>query len=500
MNVKKTATAVVLALAGFSFTAAPALALEPPNTGMGLPPVPTDIDPRSPVAMEQTSQCARSARLDGTNVRNTPPANDAFAVDELHKFATGQGVKVAVIDSGVNPTDRLPRLEGGGDFITDTRGLEDCDHHGTLIAGIIGATESPDDGFVGVAPESTILSIRQTSQAFEPEDNDDDDTSSGTPSLATAATAIVHAVNQGSNVINMSLTSCYPSSAGVDTSDVAAALKYAYDRNVVVVTSAGNADGVGCEPNPQYSPSSGTDARNWSGATTMSMPSYYNPWLISVGGSTLTGEAYQNTMTGPWVQTAAPAVNIVSLDPEAPAGGIVNATMTDDGPQPYNGTSFSSAYIAGLAALLKEKYPDDTVDQTKARIFRTAHTASSGDINTVGFGNADPVAALTDDVDTSPMPDSPTVYIQSAGASLEEENSMSPLIITLIVIGVVSTLGIITFLTVSVRSSSTKVDEDKIRGKTAREINTEKKRVRRLAKEELKKRKTAQREYRKKKK
>ncbi|NKS02621.1 hypothetical protein GS528_16765 [Rhodococcus hoagii] len=71
---------------------------------------------------------------------------------------------------------------------------------------------------------------------------------------------------------------------------------------------------------------------------------------MSVGGTTLTGEPYAGTMAGPWVAVGAPAVDITSLDPtKGDAGGLTNAVVGKDGPRPITGTSFASAYVAGLA-------------------------------------------------------------------------------------------------------------------------------------------------------
>ena len=156
---------------------------------------------------------------------------------ELHKYATGKGVKIAIIDSGVTPNPRLPNLKGGGDYVMGKNGLEDCDHHGTLIASIIGAQPSPDDTFQGIAPDAELISIRQTSGAYGPEKEEDKDKASST--LATLANGIVRATNMGADVINMSVTSCYPSDTEVDTNDLKAALNYAYQKGVIMVTAAG---------------------------------------------------------------------------------------------------------------------------------------------------------------------------------------------------------------------------------------------------------------------
>ncbi|ULD39003.1 type VII secretion-associated serine protease mycosin [Rhodococcus qingshengii] len=383
---------VLLASAG-----APAVAVEPPDIP-GIPLVtPEDPTPAPAVPMEQKTSCATSATLAGSDFTRAAPANVSFGVDELHRYATGEGITVAVIDSGVSPNVRLPRLNGGGDYIGTANGLEDCDHHGTLVAGIIAATPSNGDGFVGVAPDATVLSIRQTSSAYEPVDKGPNAPPGGASTLATLARSIVRAANSDVDVINLSITACYPTDQFVDTSDVASALRYAVDvKNVVVVTAAGNSGAESCTSNPGFDPTNASDPRNWDGVTHVSMPSFYAPLALSVGGTTLTSEAYTGTMAGPWVSVAAPAVDIVSLDPtKGDTGGMTNATVGKDGPRPITGTSFASAYVAGLAALIREKYPDLTAREVMDRIRNTAHTPGSGDRNLIGSGVVDPVAALT---------------------------------------------------------------------------------------------------------
>ena len=73
-----------------------------------------------------------------------------------------------------------------------------------------------------------------------------------------------------------------------------------------------------------------------------------------------------------------------------------------DGPIPINGTSFSAAYVSGLAALLKQRFPDLTPAQIINRITATARHPGGGVDNYVGAGVIDPVAALTWEVPDGP--------------------------------------------------------------------------------------------------
>ena len=65
---------------------------------------------------------------------------------------------------------------------------------------------------------------------------------------------------------------------------------------------------------------------------------------------------------------------------------------------PFSGTSFSAAYVSGVAALVRAKYPELSAHQVIHRIQQTAHNPARGVDNLVGFGLVDPVAALTFDV------------------------------------------------------------------------------------------------------
>lgn len=95
-----------------------------------------------------------------------PVASQAKFMDlpALWKSAgRGAGVTVAVVDTGVNPSVRLPHLCGEGDYVDGGDGLTDCDTHGTVIASIIGAAPAEGDALVGVALDAELLSIRQSS-------------------------------------------------------------------------------------------------------------------------------------------------------------------------------------------------------------------------------------------------------------------------------------------------------------------------------------------------
>lgn len=361
---------------------------------------PPDTTPGPEFPMKQSSLCATSGQLKGSQF-DSIPMNTVWRVKELHGFATGKGQNVAVIDSGVNRNSRLPRLLGGGDYIQGRDGLFDCDHHGTLIAGIIAAQPAPGDGFTGIAKDATILSIRQTSAAYEVDSSKTGNAreAQAASNLTTLAKSIVRAATLNASVINISVTACVPTSKPADLRALAGALYFAaVVKNAVIVTAAGNLGGD-CTPNPDPDPSNPKDTRGWGGVTTMSLPSMFDQFVLSVGGTTLTGDPYIKSMPGPWVGVAAPAINVVSLDPSKLTGELINAQQTKDGIEPIAGTSFSSANVAGLAALIRERYPNLTSHQVIERIKRTAHHPSQALSSLVGSGPVDPTAALTAPLD-----------------------------------------------------------------------------------------------------
>lgn len=385
--------------------ASPASAIPEPVFDPARDIAPPDGVPAPPLPMKQDSVCVVSSTLANSQFGSIP-INTVFEVPRLNELAVGRGQTVAVIDSGVNPNVRLPNLIGGGDYVMGGNGLEDCDHHGTLIAGIIAGRPAEGDGFSGVAPEATILSIRQTSGAFTPERSPQgyDAVARSASNLHSLAQAIVHAANMGATVINISVTACFDAGIPVDTSALAGALYYAaVEKNIVIVSSAGNV-GQSCKQNPGPAPSSPGDPLGWGTVSTVSLPSMWSQFVLSVGGTTLTGEVYPNTMGGPWVGVAAPAINVVSLDPSAgDRGALVNAQLKDGEAIPINGTSFAAAYVSGLATLIREKYPTLTANQVIDRIKNTAHTPSGGNMaNLLGSGIVDPVAALTATLPSGP--------------------------------------------------------------------------------------------------
>ncbi|MFL0286837.1 type VII secretion-associated serine protease mycosin [Mycobacterium sp. SMC-21] len=403
-----------------------AAAVNPPVVDPGAVPSPDPVGPAEP--LQQKKQCTPTGVLPNSDL-GAPTASQAFMdIPALWRSAgRGAGQTIAMIDTGVNvapgPPGSPPRLahvHGGGDYVDPAaNGLQDCDSHGTVVASILGAQPSQTDGLVGVAPDADIISIRQSSEAFVPANptsaDVENDRRAGT--VSSLAKAVVLAANSGAKVLNMSIVACIPVLKPVDQTTLGAAIRYAaVDKDVVIVAAAGNLANQGCAQNPDIDATSTKDPRNWARVVTISTPSWFSQYVLSVSATDGSGQpavdqqGREISLAGPWVGVAAPGTFVEGLDGK---GAVINGTFDEQAGvlKAINGTSFAAPYVSGVAALIRAKYPNLTAAQVIARIEATAHSpaAAPQDVaggavvdNRMGYGAIDALAALNDDVPVGP--------------------------------------------------------------------------------------------------
>jgi membrane-anchored mycosin MYCP len=263
------------------------------------------------------------------------------------------------------------------------------------------------DAFSGVAPDVDLISIRQSSQAFSLKDaytgDEDPQTRQKRDNIQTMARAIVHAANMGAQVINISQVVCMSARSIIDQPDLGAAVRYAaVDKNAVIVAAAADTSQRDCKENPIYDALRPDDPRDWNGVTTVVTPSWFKDYVLTVGAVDAAGAPMDKlSVAGPWVSIAAPGTDVVGLSPRDDS--LINAI---DGPDNTllvpAGTSFATAIVSGVAALVRAKYPQLTSHQIINRLIRTARAPARGVDNQIGYGVIDPVAALTWDVPDAP--------------------------------------------------------------------------------------------------
>lgn len=285
----------------------------------------------------------------------------------------GAGVTVAVLDTGVD--DRHPDLKGatlpGKDVVGfgASRGDRAWARHGTAMAGIIaGRGHGPggEDGVLGVAPEAEVLPVRVLLEDGDPERSRARSSRSGA-----LAEGIRWAVDNGADVVNLSLGDDSESAHPDPRED--AAVRYALRKGAVVVASAGNGGEEGDRA---------------------SYPAAY-PGVIAVTAVDRYG-ARASFSTRRWYTTvSAPGKDIVIADPD----GTYYSGW---------GTSAAAAMVSGAAALVRSAHPDLSPAQVKRLLADTAdNTPAGGRNDALGTGVVNAAAAIEVGGNIAPEPQSP---------------------------------------------------------------------------------------------
>ncbi|WP_280522669.1 type VII secretion-associated serine protease mycosin [Mycobacterium fragae] len=369
-------------------------AVTPPPIESNRLPEPAPPSPPQPTVQREI--CAVASMAPGSSGTNSQLA--PLDLPQVWQLTRGSGQRVAVIDTGVSPHPRLPDTVPGGDYVFTGDGTQDCDGHGTVVAGIIAAAPDPEhtDDFSGVAPAVRLISIRQSSTKFGASANPP---VSGFGDVDTMAKAVRTAADLGASVINISSVACVPVDSRLDDRALGAALSYAVDvKNAVVVAAAGNTADAGQCPAQQ-------PEATWDNATVVVSPAWYDDYVLTVGSVNAHGEPSSFTLAGPWVDVAAPGEAAVSLSPQGQ--GLANTVEGQTGPAPLSGTSYAAPVVSGLAALIRARFPTMTARQVMHRIEATAHHPPGGWDPLVGAGLVDFPAAVSTDAPATPAPRPP---------------------------------------------------------------------------------------------
>jgi subtilisin family serine protease len=298
----------------------------------------------------------------GAPVRAAEQAQlNAIDAPAAWRLSQGRGVTVGVLDTGVDTgaADLSGSVSTGPDYTlgTDPPGYQPPHLHGTFIASLIaghGSGPGRAGGVIGIAPAARVLSVRVILDDQEPgvgPYNTD-------PRFADAiGRGIRYAASHGAGVINMSLGSVEPSRA------MQAALAYAVSRGIVVVASAGNSGATG----PAYTP--------------YSYPASFTG-VVSVAAVNDSGVRAPFSDRNSSVVLSAPGVNVIGA---GPGGTYLQAS----------GTSPASAFVAGVAILIRSAYPGLSPAQVEqAMISSAVRRPAAGYSPATGFGEVDAAAAL----------------------------------------------------------------------------------------------------------
>ena len=287
-------------------------------------------------------------------ISNDPHLKEQWALQYIHApelwqvTAGNSQILVAVLDTGIDQhhEDLCGKIIADVNF-TSSQTTEDILGHGTHVAGIIAANRNNGLGIVGLAPESSLLNVKVANDK-------------GQSDISAVAEGIIWAVNEGASIINMSIALEEYSPQLED------AVRYAWSHGAVIVAAAGNS---GCEL-PVY-------------------PAFFEN-CIAVTALRQDGTLAPLSNHGDWVDIAAPGFNIYS-------------TLPGNGYGYKSGTSFATAYVSGLAALLFTIVSDNNYDGRLNDEVRVAVEAGYPiiDMQGVGGGCIDAASSLIAVYDTN---------------------------------------------------------------------------------------------------
>ena len=288
-------------------------------------------DPR--VSLAQTIETFTTQGTGGDPYAHLQHSSQTLRLDLAHRWATGKGVRIAVVDTGVDfdHPDLRGRVVKAQSFVDRGEKSFTSDIHGTAVTGLIAATANNDIGIVGVAPGAEIYALKacwqQPPGAREAVCNS-----------YTLAKAVDFAILQGVQVLNFSL-------AGPSDPLLGRLISQALSRGIVVVAADG-------------------------GTTAQGFPASYKGVIGIMGSDDLSGDPTVPAGHGSLATLAAPGVEILTTVPHAAYDF-------------FSGSSVAAAQVSGIAALLLERNPKLTPPELAAIIHKTARPLSPATIGEV---------------------------------------------------------------------------------------------------------------------
>ncbi|WP_261131737.1 S8 family serine peptidase [Bacillus sp. Marseille-Q3570] len=277
---------------------------------------------------------------------NSPVKSDGQIIDWGYKTVipeparlsslSGKGVKVAVLDTGIDPTHPDLKVAGGISFINEEANYNDLNGHGTHVAGIVGAAQNTI-GTLGIAPGASIYAVKVLDKE-------------GNGSQASVLSGLEWAIEHDIDIINLSLTSPQGSYA------LKTMMDHVYNKGILIVAASGN----------------GT--QHTEGIDNVQYPARYGS-VIAVGSINKEKKLSEFTRYGPTLELSAPGHEILSSF----IGGEYAVS---------SGTSMAAPHVAGALALYMEKYPLKTNKEIRKLIqFYTEDLGKKGKDDLFGYGS-----------------------------------------------------------------------------------------------------------------
>ncbi len=317
---------------------------------------------------------------------------DLIQMPAAWDISTGAGTIVAIVDTGIDfraPDLANARRRDGYDFVNNDTDPTDDQGHGTHVAGTVAQTTNNALGVAGTAFDTTLLPVKVLDDA-------------GLGSYENIIKGVVYAVDQGADVINLSLAGRNGSQA------LQEAMEYARARGVLVVAAAGNASGP------------------------VSFPAAYDDSVLAVGAIRYDKTLASYSNFGPEIDLVAPGGDTsVDQNNDTYADGIVQQTLKLPGPTYsylfFEGTSMASPHVAGLAALIFSLQPELSPAEVESIMVQTAENL--GNANQYGAGLIQAAAAL--EAASGPAEPTPTSTPSPVAATDTPTPSPTPVIVTL---------------------------------------------------------------------